>query len=818
MNKVYWVFLLICVTCCVFGNNENVIESTNKTESLDVLVKSENLLSGYPEPGGEGGQFGSRTVIQGDRAFVSAPKVNNKGGVYILDLDENGNWVQNGFIEPADGVGDDRFGVDVSVYGHTIAIAANQHDYVDEGICDGAVYLYQQQGDRWEFQQKINSPSTCGEFSPSQGFAKSVYLTDNQLFIGQITDNDVMEASGAVLVYNKTKSGWVYATKIKANEPKLAGIFGFSISVFNDWMLIGATSLDGLIGLGDNGDAYFFHLEGNEWIQKQHFSGNDNNSGPDLYGQDVHISTNRAFVGVPADDIGMRQFSGSVRVFELNDEAWEEVDILTAQSPNSGGRDFFGGALDVLGDYVLVGSKDNNEAVNLSGAAYLHRYTDAGLQEVQKYTANDFIDHTDDFATDVALHSNYVMAGKFTDNDQGFVAGSIYSFDRESEQQIPQKLTIDGVAFDQFGTTIEVSGNMAFVGAVGSDENKQRNSGVVYVFEYNGSRWNKHSELFPDAPEYAEAFGSSISISGNTAVIGAPVESLIGAEISNPELGSVYVFNYDGNKWVQTDRLQPGVNSPQVHFGSQVSLSGSRLIVGAAKEGPEIGPFQSFSSFFYFENVNGKWEQKQQVISPNLEFEILFGRTLKLIGDELLLSAELDDTTFNLGGAVLVYKLINNSWVYSYSITPDDHQANSFFGSSFSEYNNTLLVSSPKSSKVHFFQKVNDVWTQTQRIIDIDQYFARSVLITDSLAYISCNRMNTTKLCVYENLDGSWQESIQNQITVPNTTEEVTDINLRMFENQLFIGTPSDDTEGFDAGIVFGYQWLEDLIFLNNFE
>ena len=152
--------------------------------------------------------------------------------------------------------------------------------------------------------------------------------------------------------------------------------------------------------------------------------------------------------------------------------------------------------------------------------------------ERQKLTALDGAEH-DYFGNSVSISGDYAVVGASGNDDEGSDSGSAYVFVRNgatwSEQQ---KLTAsDGASYDQFGRSVSISGDTAIVGASGDD-----NEGSAYVFVRNETTltWSQQQKLTASDGAVGDQFGKSVSISGDTAIIGARGDDAI--------RGSAYVF------------------------------------------------------------------------------------------------------------------------------------------------------------------------------------------------------------------------------------------------------------------------------------
>jgi len=160
----------------------------------------------------------------------------------------------------------------------------------------------------------------------------------------------------------------------------------------------------------------------------------------------------------------------------------------------------------------------------VSGSAYVFHREGANWVEESKFTASDGV--TDDrFGTSVSISGDYVVVGANEDDDNGYNAGSAYIFRHEGADWVEEtKLTAsDGGAYDNFGTSVSISGDYAIVGASGDNDNGSH-SGSAYVFRREGSDWVEETKLTASDGDYDDYFGTSVSISGVYAIVGAPYD------------------------------------------------------------------------------------------------------------------------------------------------------------------------------------------------------------------------------------------------------------------------------------------------------
>lgn len=160
------------------------------------------------------------------------------------------------------------------------------------------------------------------------------------------------------------------------------------------------------------------------------------------------------------------------------------------------------------------------------------------IYETQKLSASDG-QQGDDFGQAVSISGNLAIVGAYADDDRGDHSGSayIYAFDGTTWNQQAKLTGADEVAFDYFGMAVAISGNMALVAAP-FDDTLGDDAGAVYVFSFDGTAWTQQAKLFASNPQNFAIFGISLSLSGNIALIGAQ-----GTDLGQ---GSAYVFTFNG--------------------------------------------------------------------------------------------------------------------------------------------------------------------------------------------------------------------------------------------------------------------------------
>ena len=126
-----------------------------------------------------------------------------------------------------------------------------------------------------------------------------------------------------------------------------------------------------------------------------------------------------------------------------------------------------------------------------------------------------------------------------------------------------------------FGTSVAISGNTALVGADG-DNVSGVGTGAAYVFTRSGSTWTQQAKLTADFPSQLDRFGRSVAISGDTVLVGA-----YGDDDGGSSSGSAFVFTRSGSTWTTQGKLTASDAATDDRFGYSVAISGNSALVGS---------------------------------------------------------------------------------------------------------------------------------------------------------------------------------------------------------------------------------------------
>jgi hypothetical protein len=360
--------------------------------------------------------------------------------------------------------------------------------------------------------------------------------------------------------------------KLTASDGFQGDGFGSSVSLDGDTAVIGA-AYDNDLG-SDSGSAYVFVRSGTTWVQQQKLTAGDG-AAEDVFGENVSVEGDTAVASARwDDDLGQR--SGSAYVFVRSGTTWMQQQKLTASDGSA--VDEFGSAVTLDGDTAAVGAHWDDETANQSGSVYVFVRSGTSWTEQQKLTASDGV--TDGrFGDSVALDGHTLVVGASGDDDNGFQSGSVYVFVRSGTTwSLQQKLSPgDGAENADFGWSVSLDGDTLVVGALRDNALGDR-SGSAYVFVRSGTTWTEQQKLTAADGAALDHFGVSVSVAGETAVVGTVADT-----------DSTYIFVRNGTTWTQRWKLTPSDGAANRGFGTAVSLDAATAFVGApGDDAPEL--------------------------------------------------------------------------------------------------------------------------------------------------------------------------------------------------------------------------------------
>jgi len=372
---------------------------------------------------------------------------------------------------------------------------------------------------------------------------------------------------------------WTQQAELTASDGASGKLFGYSVSLSGTTALVGdpyhtAGSLQGA--------AYIFTESGGTWTQQAELTASDGAQN-DQFGDSVSLSGTTALIGAPYHTVGSNTKQGAAYVFTESGGSWTQQAELTASDPDNGydaPGDQFGDSVSLSGTTALVGALYHTVGSNSTqGAAYVFTESGGTWSQQAELTASDGAP-SDLFGSTVSLSGTTALVGATyhtvgSNTEQG--AAYVFTESGGSWTQQAELTASDGAPGDWFGDSVSLSGTTALVGARYHTVGSNTKQGAAYVFTESGGSWTQQAELTASDGTAYDYFGTSVSLSGTTALIGAWGHT-VG---SNFQQGAAYIFTESGGTWSQQAELTASDGAPSDLFGSTVSLSGTTALVGA---------------------------------------------------------------------------------------------------------------------------------------------------------------------------------------------------------------------------------------------
>jgi hypothetical protein len=460
-------------------------------------------------------------------------------------------WVNEAYLKAPNADAGDYFGYSVSISGDTIVVGAPREDSNQTTITNG-------------LSTGGNNPNSLSD-------------------------------QGAAYVFRRTGTLWANEAYLKAPNADIGDQFGYFVSISGDTIVVGANQEDsnqttitnGLATGGNNPDsnanhgaAYVFRRTGSIWTNEAYLKAPNADAG-DFFGYSVSISGDTIVVGANQEDSNQTTItngtqtingtgatnSGAAYVFRRTGTTWENEAYLKA--PNSEGFDQFGSSVSISGDTIVVGSRleNSNQTTITNGTLTISGTGASGSGAVYVFKRNGT----------TWANEAYLKAPNAESSD---IFGHSLSISGDT--------IVVGAYFEDSNQTTITNGTLTINGTGAND------SGAAYVFRRVGSTWINEAYLKAPNADAGDFFGESVSISGNTIVVGATRDDSNQTTITNGTLtingigasdsGAAYVFSRTGSTWLNESYLKAPNAGASDQFGISVSISEDTIAVGANQE------------------------------------------------------------------------------------------------------------------------------------------------------------------------------------------------------------------------------------------
>jgi hypothetical protein len=350
-----------------------------------------------------------------------------------------------------------------------------------------------------------------------------------------------------------------------------------------------------------------------------------------------------------------------------------EITQLCAGDPEA--DDNFGNAVDISGDYAIIGAYGSDDFGSSSGSAYVFKRFENTWEQTYKLCPSG-LERNDLFGLSVAISGDYAIVGAYHDNDAMYNSGAAYVFVRNGEEWFLQTKLIapDADDSDCFGTAVDICGDYAIVAATMDDE-FESNSGAAYIYQRVGTNWFFQSKLTAADPKYWHFFGRSVSISENYTIVGTDYD-----DDNGTFSGAAYIFEKINNNWYQSAKITASDSESEDRFGYAVSISDSYAAIGAYGKNGGTG------ACYIFKNDDSNWVEEVKLLASELEQPDYFGYSIDIDNSTVIVGSKYDDDVDASGnirynrGSATIFTLVESYWVEVAKLTDSDGEAQKYFG------------------------------------------------------------------------------------------------------------------------------------------
>ncbi len=611
----------------------------------------------------------------------------------------------------------------LSDFGHSVAVSGDFAVVGEDGFngMRGRVVLYEYRKEEWVRVAELVS----SDADPRDIFGYSVSMYGDTVVVGAPGDDEGGDRCGAVYFFGKPVGGWKDMSETFKLLPKDGGknkSFGYSLSFSGKMLVVGSPDSDNRKG------TVYLYLKEKEWTGKEDvmiLSASDGVAG-DRLGTSVSGVGDLVVAGAPGKDS-----RGLVYLFERPLAGWtdmEETARLSATDLQQ--NDGLGTSVGVWGETVVAGM--NNVRTTVRGKVFVFERPAGGWQDMTQTALlqpTDAMDN-DHFGVSVAIAGDTIVAGAPMMSAGVEYSGAVYLFIRPSGgwtdvKQVARLQAAEARSFSHLGTSVSICPGKVLAGAPHSDD-LGKNSGAVYLFQNKKNKWvdaTEDEKFLPKSypTDQGENFGTVADISGDYAVVGAWGY--------DNDRGRVFVYHNERGVWKRVAELTASDGKANDTFGWSVAIDGNTVVAGAPSCNNYMG------ALYVFVMPGGGWTDMTEtaVLSPLAGAQGAgFGRVVAIDGEVIVAGLPYQNAGSNLyyRGSVYVFEKPQTGWEDmspTALLEPSDGIGWQHFGQAVAICDSVIMVGSPddddlgrQSGSVYFFREPPEGWkdmTETAKIL-----------------------------------------------------------------------------------------------------
>jgi hypothetical protein len=384
--------------------------------------------------------------------------------------------------------------------------------------------------------------STDVEAGDKFGISLSISKDNNYLIVGAGDDDGAGNSnvvSGCAYIFTRSGSSWTQQAILRHSDAAVADRLGeFDVDINNDgtYAIATATAKDSYTGA-----VYVFARSGSTWTQQAKLTAEGNAATSSFFGYEASINGDGSYVIVGQHLANSS--AGNVYIFARSGSTWTRQ--LRQVGSVSNARLGASVAMSESGTYAAAG-----EILSGTGGQVFVFTRSGSTWTMSSAIVPSDIGSADQFGVSVAIEDDYLVVGSRNDDDDGSASGSAYVFTRSGSTWTQQaKLTAsDAQAGDQFGESVGLSQDTNYIVVGAPDEDGGAGdpatwAGAAYVFERDGSTWTQLQKLTASDAQTDDKFGEEVQIGGDGSfVIAGAFQEDGGSGDPTSSSGTVYVY------------------------------------------------------------------------------------------------------------------------------------------------------------------------------------------------------------------------------------------------------------------------------------
>jgi hypothetical protein len=369
------------------------------------------------------------------------------------------------------------------------------------------------------------------------------------------------------------------------------------------------------------------------------------------FGHSVAISGRTMVVGMQRQRNGTGRTAAQVYELERTGPSWQ----TRLLPPEQDVEDEFGWTVAIAGNpahVIAVGAPGDDAVVPDAGAVYVFRKRGSGQEwDREGVIRVDDAEEDDYFGRAIAVWGDIIVVGHPKDDDLGEGSGSVYVFRFDGDEwPLEQKIQLpDGRESDFFGGSVDVEGDLLVVGS--SADGRETNSGAVFTYRFERGQWIFGDKIFPEDGESFDGFGA-VSLSGDALLVAAP-----GDDDNGDRAGAGYIFRYANSTWKQEAKLLPERGMPSSRLGLSRSLEGTTAVLGT-RFGTTFGERTGIAYVFHRDG-QGSWAETGTLLPTGQQRSSEFATSVGVFGSIVVIGSPRDGLGFDNSGSAYVFRAVS---------------------------------------------------------------------------------------------------------------------------------------------------------------